>query len=173
MTGTNLLAVRIIYGCGLRLAECVNLRVKDIDFERDAVIVRSGKGDKDRETVLPASIKNDLNQHLKKIRLLYEEDRKSNARGVMIPGALERKYPNAGKEWPWFWVFPSCKHSWKPTLSAMSRRGIGSLDCSKKSTTDAGTLFSSGIHFAGGDQGTYKRQSEGWLSCPVSCRCRS
>jgi integron integrase len=124
MHGINLLMARTIYGCGLRLAECVNLRIKDIDFERDAVTVRSGKGDKDRETVLPASLKNDLKQHLGKVRLIYEADLKNNAQGVMIPGALERKYPNAGKEWAWFWVFPSHKNSIDPRTRIVRRHHV-------------------------------------------------
>jgi|GEM_PF-5081724 len=99
MRGTNLLMARLIYGCGLRLAECVNLRVKDIDFEREAVTVRSGKGDKDRETVLPSSLRENLKDHLETVRLLYERDREKDANGVMMPLALEKKYPNAGKEW--------------------------------------------------------------------------
>ena len=124
MHGINLLMARITYGCGLRLAECVNLRIKDIDFERDAVTVHSGKGDKDRETVLPASLKNDLKQHLEKVRLIYEADEKNNAQGVMIPGALERKYPNAGKEWAWFWLFPSHKNSIDPRTRIVRRHHI-------------------------------------------------
>ncbi len=98
---------RLIYGGGLRLKECLRLRVKDIDFERDCMIVRSGKGDKDRETVLPESLKNDLRQHLEKVRDLYESDRARNVAGVYLPGALARKYPHAGKEWAWQWLFPS------------------------------------------------------------------
>ena len=94
------------------------------DFERDAVTVRSGKGDKDRETVLPTSLKKDLKQHLEKVRLTYEADRKNNAQGVMIPGALERKYPHAGKEWAWFWVFPSHKNSIDPRTRIVRRHRV-------------------------------------------------
>ena len=124
MHGVNLLMARTIYGCGLRLAECVNLRIKDIDFERDAVTVRSGKGDKDRETVFPASLKEDLGQHLKDVHTLYKADRKSDVPGVMIPDALERKYPNAGKEWAWFWLFPSYKNSIDPRTRKIRRHHV-------------------------------------------------
>jgi len=124
MRGTNLLMARTIYGCGLRLAECVNLRVKDIDFEREAVTVRAGKGDKDRETVLPSSLRQDLKNHLEKVRSLYEMDREKDAKGVMMPGALEKKYPNAGKEWGWYWVFPSHKDSRDPRTAILRRHHI-------------------------------------------------
>ncbi len=70
------------------------------------MVVRSGKGDKDRETVLPESLKNDLRQHLERVRDLYESDRAQNIAGVYLPGALARKYPYADKEWAWQWLFP-------------------------------------------------------------------
>jgi integron integrase len=124
MKGVHLLMARLIYGCGLRLAECVNLRIKDIDFERGAVTVRAGKGDKDRETVLPQSIKSDLMQHLIKVRTTWEADRKRKAKSVSLPGSLERKYPNAGKEWPWFWVFPSYKDSVDPVSNIVRRHHV-------------------------------------------------
>jgi integron integrase len=124
MQGTNLLMARTIYGCGLRLAECIRLRVKDIDFEREALTVRAGKGDKDRETVLPTSLKDELKQHLEKIKHVYRSDRESNTPGVLIPGALERKYPNAGKEWPWFWVFPSYRKSVDPKTGIVRRHHV-------------------------------------------------
>lgn len=97
----------LIYGCGLRIAECISLRIKDIDLEQGIVIVRAGKGDRDRRTVLPDRLKDDLIRHIADVRLLYEKDRKQNLNGVYLPGALEKKYPNAGKEWGWFWLFPS------------------------------------------------------------------
>jgi integron integrase len=124
MRGTNLLMARTIYGCGLRLAESLNLRIKDIDFEREAVTIRSGKGDKDRETVLPSSLMQDLKDHMEQVRKIFEKDREMKANGVMIPGALERKYPNAGKEWGWYWVFPSLKESVDPRTGIQRRHHI-------------------------------------------------
>ncbi len=124
MQGTNLLMARTIYGCGLRLAECVRLRVKDIDFEREAVTVRAGKGDKDRETVLPTSLKRDLRKHLEEMKRIHQSDRETNTPGVKMPGALARKYPNAGKEWPWFWVFPSFKKSVDPKTGRVRRHHV-------------------------------------------------
>lgn len=106
LNGLNLLMAQLIYGCGLRLQECVELRIKDIDFERNCVTVRSAKGDKDRQTLLPESLKDRLRKQLDHVRGLFEADRRDNVDGVQLPGALERKYPNAGKEWAWQWVFP-------------------------------------------------------------------
>ena len=107
MNGVNRLMARLIYGGGLRLRECVRLRVKDVDFERDTLVIKFAKGNKDRETLLPESIKEDVKCHLETVKALYDLDRKNDTPGVEMPLALERKYPNAGKEWGWQWVFPS------------------------------------------------------------------
>ncbi|MBW2030336.1 MAG: integron integrase [Deltaproteobacteria bacterium] len=107
MTGVHRLMGMLIYGCGLRLMECLRLRIKDVDLERGVVVVRSGKGDKDRRTVFPERLKDALIEHMDSVREIYEQDRKQGLNGVQLPGALERKYPNAGKEWGWFWLFPS------------------------------------------------------------------
>ena len=124
MRGLNLLMARMIYGCGLRLAECVKLRVKDVDFERNAVTIRSGKGDKDMETVLPITIKAALEEHLEDVRRIYDEDRQRGANGVMLPKGLDRKYPNAGKEWSWFWIFPSRRESYDPRSHILRRHHV-------------------------------------------------
>ena len=121
MEGTARLMAGIIYGGGLRLQECLQLRVKDVDFERGCLTIRSGKGDKDRQTLLPESLKNDLQRHLLRVRELHEEDRRNQVEGVWLPNALERKYPNAGKEWAWFWVFPSRKLSIDPVSKIIRR----------------------------------------------------
>lgn len=109
MSGINLLMAKLIYGCGLRLQECLQLRIKDIDFQQNVVIIRSGKGDKDRRTVLPEAIKAELVAHVNEIKVLYEKNRAAKLNGVQLPGALERKYPNAGKEWAWFVLVISIK----------------------------------------------------------------
>jgi len=121
LTGINKLMAMLTYGCGLRLMECLRLRVKDIDFERNILIVRSGKGDKDRRTVLPNILKDDLIRQFDDIRTLYDNDRKQKIPGVFLPNALDKKYPNAGKEWAWFWLFPSKSLSVDP-LTLTSRR---------------------------------------------------
>lgn len=114
----------VIYGGGLRLQECLQLRIKDIDLEQSILIVRSGKGDKDRRTVLPEALKDDFIKHLSEIRSLYDEDRKNEIAGVWLPGALEKKYPNAGKEWGWFWVFPSKSLSIDPRSNIVRRHHV-------------------------------------------------
>jgi integron integrase len=97
----------IIYGCGLRLIECVRLRIKDVDIENHILIVRSGKGDKDRRTILPNSLVSHIQSQIDHAHTIFTQDQKKNLPGVELPHALERKYPHAGKEWPWFWLFPA------------------------------------------------------------------
>ncbi len=118
------LMAMVIYGCGLRLTECLSLRMKDVDLEQGMVMVRAGKGDKDRRTVLPESLKDPLIAHLAQVRELYEQDRRNDLNGVFLPGALDRKYPSAGKEWSWFWVFPSKSLSVDPRSHTVRRHHI-------------------------------------------------
>ncbi|MDI6744300.1 MAG: integron integrase [Thermodesulfovibrionales bacterium] len=124
MSGVNKLMARLIYGCGLRLQECLQLRIKDVDFEQSLVIIRSGKGDKDRRTVLPEAVKDELVKHINGIRVIHEKDRKAGVNGVQLPGALDRKYPNAGKEWGWFWLFPSQTLSVEPRTNVVRRHHV-------------------------------------------------
>jgi integron integrase len=107
--GTPRLMATLLYGAGLRLLECARLRVKDVDFDANQILVRGGKGDKDRVTLLPASVKADLARHLESARRQHEADLRHNAGWVALPGALDRKYPNAGREWAWHWVFPATR----------------------------------------------------------------
>lgn len=101
--------------------ECIRLRVKDLDFERREITIREGKGRKDRVTVLPSAVEDDLRRQLVLSRRWYELDRVNQAPGVYMPDALERKYPNAGKEWAWQWVFPSSKLSTCPRTRVIRR----------------------------------------------------
>jgi integron integrase len=121
LDGSHGLMARLLYGTGMRLMECVRLRVKDVNFERNEIIVRDGKGGKDRVTMLPASLAGPLREHLKRVRMLFEQDRAEDAPGVYLPDALERKYPNAGKEWGWFWVFPSRSIATDPRTGIVRR----------------------------------------------------
>ncbi|MGD1148338.1 MAG: integron integrase [Thermoanaerobaculaceae bacterium] len=105
--GTPNLVCRLLYGTGMRLLEGLRLRVKDIDFERNEIIVREGKGDKDRHTVLPGSLRAPLEEHLARVRALHDADLAAGAGRVQLPGALGAKFPNADREWPWQWVFPA------------------------------------------------------------------
>ncbi len=104
------LMATLMYGTGLRLMECCQLRVKDVDFGQNEIIVRSGKGDKDRRTMLPAAMLAPLKAHLEKVRVMHGDDLRAGLGSVALPGALERKYPGAPKEWGWQWVFPATCH---------------------------------------------------------------
>lgn len=118
------LMAKLLYGCGLRLMECVRLRVKDIDFERNQITVRDGKGMKDRTTMLPEQLKPVLADHLEKVRVIHQEDLKRGWGEVYLPFALERKYRNAAREWAWQYVFPSGKVSKDPRSQKMRRHHI-------------------------------------------------
>ncbi|MBI9020970.1 MAG: integron integrase [Verrucomicrobia bacterium] len=119
--GTTGLMLRLTYGAGLRVSETVRLRVQDLDFGNETLLVRSGKGDKDRATILPASLVEDLKAHLQKVRCLHEEDLKKGVGAVWLPGALARKYPNAPSEWKWQYAFPARNLSVDPD-SGVTRR---------------------------------------------------
>ena len=103
------LMVQLLYGGGLRLLECLRLRVKDLDFDRRSITVRCGKGNKDRVTVLPDKVVLLLRRHLLKVRELHETDLREGGGWVELPDALGRKSPRAGQEWPWHWVFPASR----------------------------------------------------------------
>lgn len=109
LSGNEWIMATILYGAGLRLMECMRLRVNDIDFNSNQITVRGGKGDKDRRTMLPVSVKEPLQKHLAWVKARYRSDLESGFDGVSLPYALERKYPNAAKEWGWQWVFPASK----------------------------------------------------------------
>ena len=91
----------LLYGAGLRLLECCHLRVKDIDFGRNQIVVRAGKGNKDRYTILPAAVVEPLRRHLQVVKQQHEEDLRRGLGRTALPDALEKKYPNAGREWGW------------------------------------------------------------------------
>lgn len=114
MTGPHALIARLLYGSGMRLMECMKLRVKDVDFARREITVRDGKGGKDRMTMLSLALVPELREHIAAVRELYDDDRAGGRNGVMLPDALERKYPKAGTQWGWFWVFPSDHESTDP-----------------------------------------------------------
>jgi integron integrase len=109
LDGPVRLLALLLYGAGLRLLEALRLRVKDVDFARNQITVRGGKGDRDRVTMLPASLSVDLAKHLETVRHQHETDLRAGAGWVELPWALARKYPNAGREWGWQWVFPATR----------------------------------------------------------------
>jgi len=124
MSGTGLLIAQVIYGSGLRLMELARLRVMDIDFDMQVITVRNGKGDKDRTTVLPESVKNRLRDHIEKVKTLHEKDLAAGYGEVYLPDALAKKYKNANKEWGWQYVFPSARLSVDPRSGKVRRHHI-------------------------------------------------
>jgi integron integrase len=121
LAGTHQLMAKLLYGSGLRLMECVRLRVKDLDFAQRQLVVRSGKGAKDRVTPLPASLIIPLQEHLRRVQLTHAQDLREGCGEVYLPYALARKYPNANREWMWQYVFPSQARSLDPR-SGVTRR---------------------------------------------------
>jgi integrase len=121
MDGVHRLMATLVYGSGLRLHECLSLRIQDIDFARNSVTVRAGMGNKDRQTVLPGSTRKELGEHLARVRKLFDKDRKAGVAGVALPGALERKLPGASTEWTWFWAFPAPRLSIDPRTRIVRR----------------------------------------------------
>jgi integron integrase len=121
MTGVELLLGKLLYGTGMRLNEGLRLRVKDVDFDRHVLMVRDGKGGKDRVVMLPQSLDVALRSQMVQSRALWEHDRQRNQPGVEVPDALESKYPGLGQRWGWFWVFPAPKLSVDPR-SRIERR---------------------------------------------------
>lgn len=109
LSGVAFLMASVLYGAGLRLMECLRLRVKDVDFALNEIVVRSGKGDKDRRTVFPARLREPMRQHLQRVRELHLEDRLHGAGSVQLPGAIAVKYPQATYDWGWQWVFPATR----------------------------------------------------------------
>jgi integron integrase len=124
MSGTFQLMAKLLYGTGMRLMECVRLRVKDVDFERNQIVVREGKGFKDRATVLPESVKEGLREHLKRVKLLHEKDLGEGNGRVYLPYALKEKYPNAYREWGWQYVFPAAGLSRDPRGGEVRRHHV-------------------------------------------------
>jgi integron integrase len=124
MEGVTALMAGLMYGGGLRLMECVRLRVKDIDFGRKQIMVRDGKGQKDRVTMLPERFVVHLEEHLARVKTLYENDRANGIPGVYIWPALARKYPKAASEWIWQYVFPAKGLSVDPRSAAVRRHHI-------------------------------------------------
>jgi integron integrase len=115
------LVARLLYGTGMRLMEAFRLRVKDVDFDKQVIIVREAKGNKDRVVMLPSSLSEDLRGQIRVARALWESDRAAQLPGVEVPFALERKYPKVGQSWGWFWVFPSLMRTPDPR-SGIRRR---------------------------------------------------
>jgi integron integrase len=124
LTDEQWLMASLLYGAGLRLSECLRLRVQDIDFGANEILVRSGKGAKDRVTMLPEALKGPLRDQLRRARVVWERDRAAGWGRVVLPGALERKYANAAAEWRWQWVFPQERRWTNRTTGEQGRHHV-------------------------------------------------
>jgi integron integrase len=141
ISGSHLLMAKMLYGCGLRLMECVRLRVQDLDFERGLVYVRGAKGGKDRTTLFPKSIQEQLKHHIERVRKLHQEDLASGFGEVYLPASLSRKYPGASRDYRWQYVFPSKNLSTDPRTGVKRRHHVlesGLQKAVKAATNKAG-----------------------------------
>jgi len=149
LKGLQLLIVQLLYGSGLRLMELARLRVKDIDFGSNLIFVRGSKGDKDRTTILPQTVKNMLKLHLDEVKILHDKDLAGGYGEVYLPDALERKYPNAAKEWGWQYIFPSSKLSIDPRSGKIRRHHISEKtiqNAVKEAVKKAGIVKHASVH---------------------------
>ena len=124
LSGRALLMAQLMYGAGLRVNECVRLRVKDLDFDQGLIVVREGKGDKDRAAPLPRKVREALRKYLEGVKERWEKDRAMGVEGVFLPDALEGKYRNAATDWGWYWVFPSDELSEDPRGGKLRRHHV-------------------------------------------------
>ncbi len=132
MGGTHGLMARLMYGTGMRLMEMIRLRVKDVDFELNQIVIRDGKGNKDRVTILPQSIKVQLNDHLRQVKALHESDLITQMGEAILPFALVKKYPKAGREWGWQYIFPSSRISVDPRSKQRARHHLDEKSFQRK-----------------------------------------
>ena len=145
MSRTHLLMAQLLYGSGLRMMECIRMRVQGLDFERRVIYVRAAKGGKDRTTVFPTSLQNDMHIHLEKVKKLHDEDLANGYGEVQMPNALARKYRNAAKEFRWQYVFPAKKMSTDPRTGKLRRHHVLEAGL-QKAVNRAGSMKRVGCH---------------------------
>ena len=124
LDGRNALIVKLLYGTGMRISECLQLRIKDIDFDQNLIVVRDGKGEQDRVTMLPESLRELLHHQIDRVVYLHQLDQKDNVPGVFIPYSIEKKYPNVGKKLGWYFIFPGNSLSKDPTTGIIRRHHV-------------------------------------------------
>jgi integrase len=135
MSGTPQIVALLSYGAGLRLLECLQLRVKDIDFAGRLIRVREGKGDRDRVALLPTVVRDALHEQLVRAKRMHEADLSTGASWVELPDAIARKYPNAGRDWSWQWVFPATRTYREATMQQVRRHPSRSARRATRSAT--------------------------------------
>jgi integron integrase len=162
LNGDYRMMAELLYGSGLRLMECVRLRVKDVDFGYNHIVVRDGKGQKDRVTVLPDQVRSRLRSHLGHVRQIHQRDLERGGGNVYLPFALHRKYPNAQRSWMWQYVFPAPKMSVDPREGEAGGRELGAGSGSRSRTEGRGrrTAISGGGRDLGAGGGRYGRMGE-------------
>ncbi len=149
LEGRNALVVKLLYGTGMRISECLNVRIKDIDFDQNLIVVRDGKGEQDRVTMLPDSLRELLKHQMDKVAYLHELDQKENVPGVFIPFSIEKKYPDVGKELGWYFIFPGKSLSKDPMTGIIRRHHVHESNIQravKKAVNKAGIHKHAGCH---------------------------
>ncbi|WDN90869.1 hypothetical protein BuS5_03840 [Desulfosarcina sp. BuS5] len=149
LKGTHLLMAKLLYGAGLRLMECIRLRIQDVDFGQNKIYVRGGKGGKDRLSVLPQNIRDELRFHIDRVIVQHHEDLVEGFGAVYLPHALDRKYPNAARETGWQYVFPAKKRSIDPRSGREMRHHVletGLQKAVKRAVTQSGIHKKAGCH---------------------------
>jgi len=149
LSGTPLLMAQLLYGSGLRVMELARLRVLDVDFDGNLLLVRTAKGDKDRSTILSEAVKEPLRLHIEKVKALHDKDLSAGLGEVYLPTALARKYPNAAKEWKWQYIFPSANLSVDPRSGKVRRHHVsdkGIQSAIGKAVKEAGILKHATVH---------------------------
>jgi integron integrase len=149
ITGKHALMAKLLYGAGLRLMECIRLRIQDIDFGQGLIFIRGGKGGKDRTTILPKNLQDELQKQVQAVKTLHYQDLEEGFGEVYVPEALARKYPNAGRETGWQWVFPAKERSIDPRSGKEMRHHVlesGLQKAVKRATEQAGIDKKIGCH---------------------------
>jgi integron integrase len=149
ITGKHALMAKLLYGGGLRLMECIRLRVQDVDFGQGLIFIRGGKGGKDRTTILPKNLQDELQKQVQAVKVLHYKDLEEGFGEVYIPEALGRKYPNAGRETGWQWVFPARERSIDPRSGKEMRHHVlesGLQKAVKRAAEQAGIDKKVGCH---------------------------
>lgn len=149
LDGTKWIMASLLYGAGLRLMECIRLRVKDIEFSRRQLVVREGKGGKDRVTMLPDKVVEPLQRHLVQVKAIHQQDLHEGFGAVYLPYALERKYPQTNREWGWQYVFPASRRSLDPRSGVIRRHHLAETSLQqavKRAVREAGLTKSASCH---------------------------
>lgn len=149
LDGTNALIAHLIYGTGMRISECLQLRIKDVDFDQCLIVVRDGKGEQDRVSMLPETLREFLKNQIEKVKYIHGKDKVNNVPGVFIPYSIEKKYPASGKDLGWYFVFPGPSLSIDPISGVKRRHHVHESNMQramKKAVKKSGIIKHAGCH---------------------------